>query len=237
MMPRVLILHGFTGNLETVRSLVPLCEVRGLSYAMPLMRGHGTQPEDLLGVEWTHWYEDAEKALLDLTADGSKAVIMGLSMGGLVTLDLAGRHPDRVCGVVAIAAALELVSPLLVLLPVLARTMTWWHGKPEAAADVPAAYDRFPLTTLQSLVHYEGVIRKRLPAVGAPILVVQSWKDPTVKPRSARIIYDEVRSRDKELARFEESLHDMLLGTEKDAVVRRIGAWLDRRLPHWNGTA
>lgn len=229
-----LILHGFTGNLETVRRLVPVCEERSLPYTMPLMRGHGTRPEDLLGVTWRDWYEDAEKVLIDLTRDGTPAVVMGLSMGGLVALDLAGRHPDRVCGVVSIAAALELASPLLVLLPLLARVKVWWHGKPEAGRDVPAAYERFPLTTLQSLIAYERFMRGRLDRIRAPILIVQSWADTTVKPRSAHTIYNGVSSCDTELARFERSAHDMLLGEERDEVAARIGRWLDARLPTWS---
>jgi carboxylesterase len=236
-MVKALILHGFTGNLETVKILGPMCEARGIPFSMPLMRGHGTRPEDLLGVTWRDWYEDAEKALLELTADGSKAIVLGLSMGGLVTLDLAGRLADRVCGVVTIAAALELRSPLLVLLPVLRRMTVWWHGKPEAALDVPAAYDRFPLETLQSLIDYQKCIRGRLAAVRAPLLVVASWSDPTVKPLAARRIYDRVSSSDKEIGRFEKSLHDMLLGEEKEDVVRRIAGWIDARLAAWRTDA
>lgn len=232
---RALILHGFTGNLHTVRALAPMCEARGLSYAMPLLRGHGTVPEDLVGVTWHDWYADAERALLDLSADGARVIVFGLSMGGLVTLDLAARHPDRIAGVVTIAAALALRSPLLPLLPVIGLFTSWWSGKPEATLSEPAAYDRFPLCGLRSLLEYQEVVTGRLGRVQVPLLAVQSWSDQTVKPVSARRIIDGVASRDKELARFSRARHDMLLGCEKEAVVARIGAWVDARLPVWRG--
>ena len=47
-----LILHGFTSSLDTVRALVPMAERLGLPYRMPILRGHGTRPEDLRGVGW-----------------------------------------------------------------------------------------------------------------------------------------------------------------------------------------
>lgn len=235
--PRALILHGFTGNLESVRLLGSTCEGLALPYVMPLLRGHGTRPEDLLGVTWHDWYADGERALLDLTRDGSRAVIIGLSMGGLVTLDLAGRHPDRVCGVVTIAAALEMWSPLLSLVPLMSRFKVWWQGKPEMARDVPASYPRFPLKTLMSLIEYKEIVRQRLDRVTAPILVTQSWADQTVRPRGARVIYDRVRSLDKELGRFDHARHDMLLGVESEAVAARIAHWLRVRLPAWSSLA
>lgn len=234
---RALILHGFTGNLRTVAALAPLCEARGLPYEMPLLRGHGTVPEDLLGVTWREWYADAEQALLSLSANGARVVVLGLSMGGLITLDLASRHPSRVAGIVTIAAALELDSPFLPFLPLLSPFVTWWKGKPEGGLADPAAYDRFPLSGIRSLLEYQKVVRARLHQVRAPILVVGSWNDQTVTPRAARVIFDGVASRDRELVRFKVSQHDMLIGNEADAVCARIGAWLDARLPHWVAAA
>lgn len=230
---RALILHGFTGNLRTVAALAPLCEARGLPYKMPLLRGHGTVPEDLLGVTWREWYADAEQALLSLSADGARVVVLGLSMGGLITLDLASRHPGRVAGIVTVAAALELGSPLVPFLPLLSPFVTWWKGKPESSLSDPAAYDRFPLSGICSLLEYQGVVRARLHQVQSPILVVGSWNDQTVTPRAARVIFDAVAARDRELARFRRSQHDMLIGCENEAVCACIGAWLDARLPHW----
>lgn len=231
--PVALILHGFTGTLATVRILSHVCDSRDLPWTMPILRGHGTRPEDLEGVTWRDWAQDAEEALLGATAHGERALVMGLSMGGLVALDIAGRHPDRVCGVVSIAACLELAPRLLALLPLIARIMPYWEGEKRPGRDESHSYPRFPTRTLQSLVDFTRVMPKRLARVQAPILVVQSWADQAVKPRSARAIYDGVSSTDRELARFEGVQHDMLLDPRADEVADRIGAWLDYRLDAW----
>ncbi|NDD27242.1 MAG: alpha/beta fold hydrolase [Proteobacteria bacterium] len=231
---RALILHGFTGSPSTVDALAPMCAARDLEYAIPTLRGHGTVPEDLLGVTWRDWYEDGERAFEALAADDARVLVMGLSMGGLVALDLASRHRERVAGVVTIAGALELSSPLLPLLSLIAPFKTWWKGAPEAhMPGESATYARFPLSGVRTLLDYQKVVRGRLSEVTAPILAVQTWNDATVRPRSARAILEGVSSRDRELARFSRSAHDMLTGCERDAVVARIGAWVDARLPAW----
>src|SRR5215218_9616244 len=82
----VLLLHGLTSSLATVSGLVPHLEAAELPHAMPTLRGHGTKPEDLRGVTWHGWYEDAERALDELLARCDRVVVMGLSMGGVVAL-------------------------------------------------------------------------------------------------------------------------------------------------------
>jgi len=236
MDPIAVIVHGFTGLLPTVRILSRVAGERHLPWVMPVLRGHAGDPAGLIGVTWRDWYADGEKALLEATADGRKALLMGLSMGGLVVLNLASRHPERVCGVVSVAACLKLASPLLPLLPLISRFKPWWDSeKISVCDDELAAYPRFPTRAVASLVEFTQSTPARLPFVTAPILVVQSWADPTVKPSSARDIYDGVSSRDKELARFESDPHDMLLGPGAPAVARRIGEWIDLRLPAWRG--
>ncbi|NLE76167.1 MAG: alpha/beta fold hydrolase [Chloroflexi bacterium] len=134
-----LILHGFTSSLDCVSPLIPVMEKHGLPYRMPVLRGHSTQPEDLRGVGWRDWYADAEAALQDLLGEAEKAIVMGLSMGGLVALQLAGDYPDRVGGLVCIAAALRVNNPLApgeafsFLRPVVARLIRKWPMPPNYA--------------------------------------------------------------------------------------------------------
>jgi esterase/lipase len=45
-----LILHGLTSSLDCVNGLVPYMERNGIPYRMPVLRGHMTKAEDLIGV-------------------------------------------------------------------------------------------------------------------------------------------------------------------------------------------
>src|SRR5215213_1606568 len=85
----VLVLHGLTSSLASVTPVADRLEARGLPCAVPWLRGHGTRPEDLVGVTWRDWYADAAEALDALLGRCEYAAVVGLSMGGLLALHLA----------------------------------------------------------------------------------------------------------------------------------------------------
>ncbi|MEW6233079.1 MAG: alpha/beta fold hydrolase [Chloroflexota bacterium] len=230
-----LILHGFTSSLDTVNGLVPRMERNNIPYRMPVLRGHCTRPEDLVGVTWKDWYADAQAALQDLLEEVDLAIPIGLSMGGLVALNLAMDHGEKLAGVVAVAAALRFKSPLIGLLPLLSRLFQWWKSPP-AFADAQCAkrntnYGRFPTRSFVSLYEYSRLIESRLPRVTVPLLIVQSHRDTVVDPASAQAIFDRVSSREKRIAWFEKTDHEMLMDLEREAVFDAIEGFVLERRP------
>ncbi len=223
-----LILHGFTSSLDTVRALVPMAERLELPYRMPVLRGHCTRPEDLCGVTWRDWYDDAAAAMRDLRTEADQIVICGLSMGGLVALHLAADYPEEIAGVATIAAALQIADPLIRLSPILARFFKMWKANPAGGYADPMLlarntnYPRFATDALVSLYRYTTIVTNLLPRVQAPLLVIHSRKDRVIKPSSAELIYQRAGSGDKRLRWFDVSGHEMLQDCEADAVVAEI---------------
>jgi carboxylesterase len=230
-----LILHGFTSSLDAVRPLVPAVERLGMLCRTPVLRGHGTKPEDLIGVRYHDWYDDARSALLELRQETRGVAVIGLSMGGLVALHLAVDHPNDVSALVTIAPALQIASPLIHAGKLIVRLTSMWTPPPgrgytdRALAARSTNYKRFATDAALSLHHYGAVITDLLPRVRAPLLIVHARNDRVIKPRSAEIIYERAGSRQKELVWFERSNHEMLRDCEGEAVVRTIEDWLRRR--------
>ncbi len=229
-----LIVHGFTSSLDTVRALVPIANRLGLPYRMPVLRGHGTRPEDLRGVTWRDWYADATAALHDLLDDADRVVVCGHSMGGLVALHLAAEHPEHIAGVATTAAALKIADPLVRLSPVMRRFVKMWKISAAKGFSDPSLirlstnYDRFALDALASLYHYGPYIMQLLPRVRAPLLLIHSRADRIIKPISAEIIYRRAGSHDKQLCWFERSGHEMLQDCQADEVVATIERFISR---------
>jgi carboxylesterase len=98
------------------------------------LRGHGTHPDEMLGCRHTDWIADAEAGLTRLLARHERGVVVGLSMGGTLGLQLAARHADdpRVAGLVTISAPLTLTDWRLGAINLLSRVIKWqaW-GKPD----------------------------------------------------------------------------------------------------------
>ncbi len=228
----VLLLHGFTSHLDTVRGLVPHLEAAGLRYEMPVLRGHGTRYQDLRGVTAREWYIDAERALISLWNWVDRIVVVGLSMGGLVGLELGMRHPDKVAGVVTVAASLKFVDPMARLAPALARLVRYFPS-PDPYHD-PACrarnrnYERFPVDAFASLYEYSQTIAHRLEELHVPIRIIQSKKDQIVAPESANIIYEKVSSSHREIVWYEESGHEMMLDLEAEDVFADIMEFVHR---------
>jgi carboxylesterase len=228
----VLLLHGFTSHVDTVAGLVPHLEAAGIQYEMPILRGHGTRYQDLRGVTARDWYVDAERALIGLWNWVERVVVVGLSMGGLLALELGMRHPDKIAGVVTVAAALKFLDPKVKLAPVAAR-LTRYMPSPDPFNDAVCRsryrnYPRFPTDAFASLYAYSREIASRLRELHVPIRILQSKKDQIVAPEAANIIYEKVSSPHREIIWYHESGHEMMQDLEAEKVFRDIMEFVRR---------
>jgi carboxylesterase len=238
----VLIVHGFTSSLDCVRDIAPPLEAMGLPIRTPVLRGHGETPEALRGVVWQDWVDDGTAALRDLLNEAEKAIIVGHSMGTLVTVHLAADHRGAVDSVVLAAPLVQLASPLApgrpfgFLVPLLKRVLTKWDMPPKYAEPELAQYDTnypwAPMEAISQLLAFSGATRKRLPEVSVPALILQSRNDNTVAPESADIAYREIGTapQDKRVVWFERTEHEMFRDCESDSVVEAVADYVQERI-------
>ena len=169
----VLIIHGFTANLNNVRDLAPPLEALGLPVRMPLLHGHGqNSPEALRGVTWADWLASAQAGLQDLLTEADKAIVVGHSLGGLLTLNLAADHADQIDSIVLVAAALRFTSPLApgrplgFLRPLIKLAFKRWNLQAEYSDTAQIARDTnyrwAPTDSIMSLLEFSEVTRNRL---------------------------------------------------------------------------
>jgi carboxylesterase len=228
----VLLLHGFTSHLNTVNGLIPHLEKAGIEYEMPILRGHGTQYQDMLGVTAHDWFDDAEHALLSLSERVDRVVVVGLSMGGLVGLELAMRHADKIAGLVTVAAAVKFADPSVGFSPLLAKVFKYWPS-PESFNDLSRKvncknYPRFATDSFLSLYKYSQYISDKLPEVKVPVCILQSKKDQVVAPEAANTIYERVGSLHREIHWYKESGHEMMQDLEAEKVFSDIMGYVMR---------
>ncbi len=229
----VLVLHGFTSSIHTVDGLGPHLRAHKLPHRMPHLRGHGTYFRDMLGTTAADWYDDAETALDRLLERVDSAVVVGLSMGGLLALKLAARRPESISGVVAVAPALRFTDPLAPLAGALAKLFPLWPS-PHAYKDPECAkrntnYPYFSTRSFATLLELSREVERMLPAVKQPLLVLQHRANQVVHPKSAEIILERAGSRDKRVRWFLKSGHEMMLDLEADAVFEAIIAFILER--------
>jgi carboxylesterase len=215
----ILLIHGFTATTVEVRDLARSLHTAGYTVSGPLLPGHYTQPADLNRVRWQDWVETAERSYAQLAAECSTVVVGGESTGGLLALHLASQHRE--------AAAVLAYAPALRL-----QISAWDHLRlrllapfipyvPKPNSDQDTRWQGYPVNPLKGtlqLLRLQRVVRRQLPAIHQPLLIVQGRLDRSVHPAVPEEIIASVSSRICELHWMAHSRHVVLLDEELDQV-------------------
>jgi carboxylesterase len=190
------VLHGFTGNPSSMRGVATTLADHGFHIQMPLLPGHGTVVEELVPARWADWAGEAEAAYQRLRQRVSEIVVVGLSMGGALTLRLGADHPD-ISGLVCINPVTQPQQPEIIemLRGMLDSGNAVLPGIGSDIADPDAkenAYDGTPLAALLSLLQ-DGVepLSHQYAAMRMPLLLMNSPQDHVVEPAQSEFLADE----------------------------------------------
>ena len=181
----VLLLHGLTGSPWEMRPLADRMVGAGHSVAMPLLAGHGVSLEALARSRWQDWLASARASMTWLEDHCERVHLVGLSMGSLLALLLAGqrsRVPIASLTLMAPAFGLQLgqASALRVV-----RRIGWPRLLGKGPVDLhgglePPAFSAMPVAALRSLVELNEVIGDCRPLPTAPTLVLHGSADHTI---------------------------------------------------------
>ncbi|MCZ7538995.1 MAG: alpha/beta fold hydrolase [Anaerolineae bacterium] len=227
----VLLMHGFTGSPPEMRRLGDFLYGEGLTVSAPLLPGHGTTTDECNSVRWQQWAAHVEGALDDLRGRCATVFVGGLSMGGVLALHLAAQHPD-LAGALLYAPAIQLsngwgrwVAPLL---KHVRRTMP--KGKDDwADPDARAllwSYSEYPVAGAHQLFKLIAHVRRSLPRVTVPLLIVTSRGDRTVPPAAADLIARGVATKDITRLSLERSGHVVTLDADWQLVAEKSAAFI-----------
>ena len=217
----VLLIHGFTGSPPEMRPIGDYLHTRGFTVSAPLLPGHGTSVEDMNRSKWSDWTHHAEAALVDLQSRCQVVSVGGLSMGALLTLYLAARHPE-LRGAVLYSPAVKIASRLIHLSPVFKHLIASRPKSGESDLTDPQAplrlwsYERNPSHAAHELLKLNARVKHSLAKVRCPLMIFQSTRDRTIQPDSAQFIYDHVSTPadDRELVTLRNSGHCLTVDSE-----------------------
>lgn len=221
----VLLIHGFTGTPANLRPLGERLHQAGYTVQAVLLPGHGTSIEDMIARgRAAAWRGAAVEAYQSLVRRYATVSVMGLSMGGTLSLILAEQEPAPAC-LVTFAAAMRLQNRLSFLSPLLGRFIPVFREsvpRQRKEVDFLREYDiGYADTPVRCVSELRKLIREaqgNLGRITCPTLIVQSRADPTVQPVSAQLIFDGIHSGKKSLLWLEESGHVVTLGPEREQV-------------------
>ncbi len=243
----VLLIHGFSGSPFELHLLGEDLHRRGYRCVAPLLAGHGRSVAALSATNWRDWYASAEAALLSLhrrvaeeSGSSPRLAVIGLSMGGLLTLELARRHAALIqaIGVMSCplwlgrlslygvrlvrAAGLGLSLPKLFGSDVSDPQMRWTNPSTKA----------MPLLAVGSLLDLIEHVRGGLLQVDRPALLCHGVQDHTAPYACMRAIARGLGTAagDVYTLSLPRSYHLISLDVERPILFEAIAAHLERYL-------
>ncbi len=231
-----LVIHGFTGAPKEMRGLGEHLHRQGYTVCGIRLAGHATRPEDMVRSRWRDWLLSVEDGYNLLRCSTKQVCLLGLSMGGVLSLTAAARFP--VSGVVAMSTPYGL--PALSMPLWVARFLSKFKpymskGKtPDSGWFDPAAYAQhvaYPMNPVRSAVELKLLIQEMqtaLPKINAPVLLIHSRNDDYVVKDSMEQIYNRLGSSDKQRLWVEGGGHVITEEPTREMVYQAAADFINR---------
>ncbi|PZP39865.1 MAG: hypothetical protein DI585_02820 [Pseudomonas fluorescens] len=209
----VVLVHGFATSPGELRTYADHLRELGHTVLAVRLPGHGTSPLDLETRTREEWIASVREGYEIMAALTDEVVMIGFSTGGALALKLAAEarlnQMPKLVRVASVAAPMLVQDSNMNLLPVgmmlravlkripgLKDALRFYDYERDTSA---AVYPRVPVTALNELRLTIREMRKALPKVTLPVLLVQGLLDHTVQPRGASMMFRLLSSTDKTL--------------------------------------
>ena len=198
--PACLLIHGFTGTPKEMRWMGEYLNQQGFTCLGVRLAGHASNPEDMIRSRYADWIASVEDGYHLLRGVADNIFLVGLSMGGVLSLLMSTRLD--VSGVIAMSTPLHLPTDypiwLLQLVSVIMRYRpktketpgSGWFDKAAYADHV--SYSKNPVRSTAELKKLILKMHAVLPKVHVPVLLMHSKNDTYVLPDNVEDIYREL---------------------------------------------
>ena len=250
----LLLVHGMSEHGQCYDHVVPAAVARGWNVIIPDLRGHGRSGGEHIHVnDFGEYVADLGRVYEWAGLAGETTVLVGHSMGGLISARFVQQNADRAC-------ALALMSPLLgirlrisrltiALARVLAvvRPLSRFQKKidPAYSSRNPDALSRGaqdPLIRQSLTAAWYFAMRSALRAawasaeqIACPLLVLQGGSDLIVDPDAPRAWIERVASSDKTLRIFPDHFHELLNEVDWPNTLADLLDWCELRVRACDG--
>ena len=225
--PGVVFLGGFRSDMQGTKALFlqDWAVQTGRAFLRFDYSAHGQSSGNFVDGSIGDWADDAAAALMQLTS--GPQILVGSSMGGWISLLLARKHPDRIAGLIGVAAAPDFTEDAL------------WSGfstlqKADLVSlgrvDLPSDYgDPAPITArLIEDGRHNLVLRSPL-AVSFPVRLLHGTADADVPPSVGLRLLDHLCGSDVQLTLVKAADH-RFSSPDCLALIRQAIADIDQRV-------
>jgi carboxylesterase len=249
----VLLIHGLTGTPNEMRLVGKGLNRAGFTVYGMQLAGHCGDEKDLLPTTWQDWYKSVEVAADKLRESVDYVFVAGLSMGAVLSLKLAADHPEYVCGVGVYGAtfrydgwSIPAYARYFYWLVTLFKALNIFQDRsfnehpPYGLKDerlratvsasmlsgdsAAAGLAGNPWPALAEMIYLSRQVRRQLPQVTAPCLIIHSTDDDIAHISNAHLVKKNVSGPVKTVW-LNDSYHMITIDRERREVIQQSVAF------------
>ncbi len=230
-----LVTHGFTGAPKEMRWLGEYLNEQGYTVCGIRLNGHATKPEDMIRSRYTDWLLSVEDGYNLLRSCTDQIFLLGLSMGGVLSLTMASRVPVR--GVMAMSTPfmmptdmpMPVIKLLSIFVPYLSKSKNpddGWFDKEAFRQHI--SYPKNPVRSGAELKLLFAEMHAALPKISVPVLLIHSRDDDYVIRDSMERIHAALGSTDKQMLWVEGCGHNITEEPTREMVFKAAADFIKR---------
>ena len=226
----VYIIHGFTNTTYETRDLAKYLGGQGFYTKAINLPGHGTTPEDCNRTKFTDWIEFTEQGVAEMSSRCDNVFVIGISMGSDLALHLSSVFPLNAA--VFASTVLEFkdfIGPR-VLTPIFHRIVPFRDKRKSYPKAVRNNYDYlgyqvWPMSAVNEMRKLTNLVKKELPKIKCPALVIHSTKDILSLQSNISLVYDNISSEIKEKFIFHQANHNLFINNpDQEQIFQKINS-------------
>jgi carboxylesterase len=194
---------------------------KGYTVRVPLLPGHGTQPEDLNKVKWQEWPAKVEFELSELRKTCDVIFLVGLSMGGGTVLNVAASINNELAGLILVNPMIHVKGVPVELAFFLSR---FQKMRTSVGDDIKRpgitewGYDALPTRGIHQLLKMLRITRGNLGKITVPVQLFHSVEDHTLPVTNTEIILSEIGSTNKSRIELVNSYHVATMDYDQELI-------------------
>ena len=232
-----LVTHGFTGAPKEMRWLGEYLNRQGYTVCGIRLAGHATQPADMVRSHYKDWLLSVEDGYNLLRSCTEQVFLLGLSMGGVLSITSAASLSVR--GVVAMSTPYSLPVNLPLPLSIIRLLSLFKPYMPKSSEPGDGWFDQearhqhvsYPMNPLRSGVELKLLLDEMhatLPLITVPVLLIHSRDDDYVIKDSMERIYADLGTADKQMLWVQGGGHVMTEEPIREQVFRAAVEFIRR---------
>lgn len=205
----IFMIHDFAGTPAHLRAIAEGFASNGYSVKLPCLLGHGTTPDDLLGVSYEDIFSHTEKQFKSFYEQVEYTIILGFAAGGALAQQLA--HKYDVSGLILInsfyAAPDKFVEDAHIAIDAQETFLETGTIDIKNERAKLTVYSKFPANLTTQLEEVSSELQQNAKNIHAPVLILQSVDDHVYSSINADRLLSAVGSREKHLVMLQDSYH------------------------------